>query len=85
MLALARAAAEAFAEGRAGVMISHGTDTIEETAYALALMLPRGRPVVFTGAMRNPTLPGADGPANLLSGFGSPPVPSPPDSGRSSC
>ena len=69
MLTLARAAAEAFAEGRTGVVISHGTDTIEETAYALALMLPRGRPVVFTGAMRNPTLPGADGPANLLSAF----------------
>jgi L-asparaginase len=50
-----------------GLVITHGTDTIEETAYALALMVPRGRPIVFTGAMRNPTLPGTDGPANLLS------------------
>jgi L-asparaginase len=69
MLALARAAAEAFAEQREGVVVSHGTDTIEETAYALALMLPRGQPIVLTGAIRNPTLPGTDGPANLLSAF----------------
>ena len=69
MLALVRATAEAFAEGREGVVISHGTDTIEETAYALALMLPRGQPIVLTGAMRNPTQPGTDGPANLLAAF----------------
>jgi L-asparaginase len=69
MVALAHAVAEAFAEGREGVVISHGTDTIEETGYALALMLPRDRPVVLTGAMRNPTMPGMDGPANLLAAF----------------
>jgi L-asparaginase len=69
MLALAEAAGEAFAEGCEGVVITHGTDTIEETAYALALMLPRGQPVVLTGALRNPTLPGTDGPANLLAAF----------------
>ena len=69
MLTLARAAAEALADGCEGVVISHGTDTIEETAYALALMLPRGAPVVVTGAMRNPTMPGTDGPANLLAAF----------------
>ena len=69
MHALARATAEAFEDGCAGVVITHGTDTIEETAYALALMLPRGRPIVLTGALRNPTLPGTDGPANLLAAF----------------
>src|SRR5439155_9711024 len=69
MLMLARAAQQALADGCEGVVISHGTDTIEETAYALALMLPRGAPVVLTGAMRNPTLPGTDGPANLHSAF----------------
>lgn len=66
MLELAGATARAFEEGAAGVVITHGTDTIEETAYTLALALPRGRPLVLTGAMRNPTLPGTDGPANLL-------------------
>src|SRR6185437_11792260 len=69
MLDLARAVAEAHAEGCDGVVISHGTDTIEETAYALALLLPRDRQIVLTGAMRNPTLPGTDGPANLIGAF----------------
>ncbi len=69
MVGLARSAAEALAAGCDGVVITHGTDTIEETAYALALALPRGRPIVLTGAMRNPTVPGTDGPANLVSAF----------------
>ena len=66
MLGLAREAEQAFAEGCDAVVITHGTDTIEETAYALALMLPRDHPVVLTGALRNPTLPSPDGAANLL-------------------
>lgn len=69
MLVLARAVAESFAQGADGVVISHGTDTIEETAYTLALTLPRGKPVVLTGAMRNPTLPGPDGAGNLVAAF----------------
>ncbi len=48
-----------------GVVITHGTDTLEETAYALDLLLQSDKPVVFVGAMRNSSELSWDGPANL--------------------
>lgn len=49
-----------------GVVVTHGTDTLEESAYLVARSLPAEKPVVFTGAMRTVSDLGWDGPANLL-------------------
>jgi L-asparaginase len=49
-----------------GVVVTHGTDTLEESAYLVARSLPADKPIVFTGAMRTVSDLGWDGPANLL-------------------
>jgi L-asparaginase len=66
-LALARRAAFHLArEEVAGVVVTHGTDTLEETAYFLHRVLGPAKPLVLTAAMRPATALGADGPQNLL-------------------
>ena len=66
MLEVVEAASKAVADGATGVVVTQGTDTLEETAFLVDQMWPHSQPFVLTGAMRNPTLAGPDGPANLL-------------------
>lgn len=63
---LCAAADHAVSAGADAVVVVQGTDTMEETSFLVDLWWQRDEPVVFTGAMRNPGLPGPDGPANLV-------------------
>lgn len=53
-------------DGTDGVVITHGTDTMEESAYYLDLVLDLSEPVIFTGAQRRSDETSPDGPSNLL-------------------
>jgi L-asparaginase len=53
----------------AGVVVTSGTDTLEETAYFLDLTVRTDKPVVVVGSMRNPSTLGYEGAANLLDGY----------------
>jgi len=52
-----------------GIVVTSGTDTLEETAYFLDLTVRSDKPVVVVGSMRNPSTLGYEGAANLLEGF----------------
>jgi L-asparaginase len=57
-----------------GVVVTQGTDTLEETSFLLDLVLDLDIPVVVTAAMRNPSLTSPDGPGNLLARCASRPI-----------
>jgi L-asparaginase len=69
-LALSKRVNEVFADDKdlAGIVVTSGTDTLEETAFFLHLTVRDPRPVVVVGSMRNPSTVGYEGAANLLEG-----------------
>ena len=68
-LKLAKRVNVALAEpGTDGVLITHGTDTLEETSYFLTLVTSSTKPVVMVGSMRPATAISADGPGNIYNG-----------------
>ena len=67
MMQLRQRILKAVEEGYTGVVVTHGTDTLEETAYFLELTTNVSIPIVVTGAMRSSNEIGSDGLANLRS------------------
>jgi L-asparaginase len=68
MLRIAREVIKSLRAGHEGVVVTHGTDTLEETAYLTDLLLGDESylgGVIFTGAMRFASVPNSDGPGNL--------------------
>jgi L-asparaginase len=53
-----------------GIVVTHGTDTMEETSFFVALTVNTPKPIVFTGSMRPATAISADGPGNLYNAVG---------------
>jgi len=71
MLTLAKRCNELFSRSDVdGIVITHGTDTMEETAYFLNLVVKSDKPVVLVGSMRPSTAVSADGPLNLYNAVG---------------
>lgn len=67
MLELARIIEDMCNNNYDGIIITHGTDSLEETAFLLDLIVQSTKPIVFTGAMKNSSELGWDGPSNLYS------------------
>ncbi len=65
VLATAATARAAVADGADGIVVTHGTDTLADTAYALDVLTDLSVPVVVTGAQRRLDEPSSDAPANL--------------------
>jgi glutamin-(asparagin-)ase len=65
MIEIAKNVARFAASEADGVVVTHGTDTIEETAYFLNLTIKTDKPIVFVGSMRPSTSLSADGPINV--------------------